>query len=102
MKNYKLNIGLTEKDGIKKWNANTAKSKIAKLALDVFDGITIKAVALGCYTHNNGTQVIENSVECEIYNTEISIIKEFCEILKLQFNQESIAVSEIRTTIMFI
>lgn len=55
----------------------------------------------GCYTHTNGAIVREPSYKVTICNMELPI-KQVCNELKLQLNQESILVEVYESTLHFI
>ena len=55
----------------------------------------------GCYTHTNGTIVREPSYKVTVCNMELPI-KQICNELKLQLNQESILVEVYNSTIQCI
>ena len=54
-----------------------------------------------CYTHTDGTIVREPSYKVTVCNTPINI-KQICNELKLQLNQESILVEIFDSTVQFI
>lgn len=56
----------------------------------------------GCYTHTNGSIVREPSYKVTVCNNDLSIIKQICNELKLQLNQESILVEVYDSTVQFI
>lgn len=55
----------------------------------------------GCYTHTNGTIVREPSYKVTVCDKSLPI-KQVCNELKLQLNQESILVEVYDSTIQFI
>ena len=55
----------------------------------------------GCYTHINGTIVREPSYKVTVYDTVMNV-KQVCNELKLQLNQESILVEVYDSTVQFI
>lgn len=55
----------------------------------------------GCYTHNNGTIVREPSYKVTVCKIDLPI-KQVCNELKLQLNQESILVEIYESTAQFI
>ena len=55
----------------------------------------------GCYTHTNGTIVREPSYKVTVCDVPINI-KQVCNELKLQFNQETIMVEVYDSTVQFI
>ena len=54
-----------------------------------------------CYTHTNGTIVREPSYKVTVYNIALPV-KQVCNELKLQLNQESILIEVYETTVQFI
>lgn len=93
--NYRLYMGLNDKD-TKKQEISTeeAEKTFNSLVLRSFDGATVW-VADGVYTHEDGTQVSEKTLCCELVFAEYIHVKRFCELLKRVYNQESIAVQMI-------
>ena len=55
----------------------------------------------GCYTHTNGTIVREPSYKVTVCDKSLPI-KQICNELKLQLNQECIMVEQYKSTVQFI
>lgn len=55
----------------------------------------------GCYTHDNGTIVRKPSYKVTVRNIDLPI-KQVCNELKLQLNQEQIMVEVYDSTLQFI
>lgn len=95
MKRYTLYVGLNDKDTkTQKIDTIEAYKIVENMLASMFDGGTIFA-AKGIYKHDDNTIVIENTLRIEILEFDNSIIenvREFVNILKMNFNQESIAV----------
>ena len=89
---YRLYMGLNDKD-TKKQEISTeeAYNVFNGLVLRMFDGATVWS-AKGVYTHDDGTQVSENTLCCELVFADYIKVKKFVQQLKQIFNQESIAV----------
>lgn len=56
----------------------------------------------GCYAHTDGSIVREPSYKATVCNNDLSIIKQVCNELKLQLNQESILVEVYDSTVQLI
>ena len=87
---YKLYIGLKDKD-TKKQKIPTflAARQIEKTVCDYIGGATIYR-ARGCYKHENGQVVRENTVIVETSCDNEQVVLECVKTLKIRFNQESI------------
>lgn len=87
---YKLYIGLKDKD-TKKQKIPTflAARQIEKTVCDYIGGATIYR-ARGCYKHENGQVVRENTVIVETSCDNEQVVLECVKTLKVKFNQESI------------
>lgn len=87
---YKMYIGLKDKD-TKKQRIPTflAARQIEKTVCDYIGGATIYR-ARGCYKHENGQVVRENTVIVETSCDNEQIVLECVKTLKVKFNQESI------------
>lgn len=87
---YKLYIGLKDKD-TKKQRIPTflAARQIEKTVCDYIGGATIYR-ARGCYKHENGQVVRENTVIVETSCDNEQVVLECVKTLKVKFNQESI------------
>lgn len=95
MKRYTLYLGLNDKDTkAQKIDTIEAYKIVENLCASMFEGGTIFN-ARGVYKHDNGTVVTENTLRIELLEFDNSIlenVREFIRILKVTFNQESIAV----------
>lgn len=92
---YRLYMGLNDKD-TKRQEISTdeAYNIFNGLVLRMFDGATVWS-AKGVYTHDDGTQVSENTLCCELVFADYIKAKKFVQQLKQIFNQESIAVQVV-------
>ena len=89
MKQFTIMVGLNDKDTKTRIvNKNKAKETLMNICGDC----TISD-AVGHYTHENGTQVIEKSLRVEILFKELKEVIEYCEQIKKELNQESVALS---------
>ena len=89
---YRLYMGLNDKDTKKQEHpTEEAFNLFQSLVLRQFDGATVWS-AKGIYTHEDGTQVSENTLCCELIFADYVHVKKFVTLLKEVFNQESIAV----------
>lgn len=89
---FRIYMGLNDKD-TKKQEVSTGEAYTIfnGLVLRNFDGATVWS-AKGVYTHEDGTQVSENTLCCELIFANFIHVKRFVETLKDVFNQESVAV----------
>lgn len=87
---YKMYIGLKDKD-TKKQKIPTflAARQIEKTVCNYIGGATIYR-ARGCYKHENGQVVRENTVIVETSCDNEQVVLECVKTLKVKFNQESI------------
>ena len=87
---YKLYIGLKDKDTKKqKMPTFLAAREIEKIVCDHIGGATIYK-ARGCYRHENGQVVRENTVIVETTCDNEKTVMDCVLTLKTRFNQESI------------
>lgn len=94
MKKFTLYLGLNDKETKCQKIATVEAYKIVSNMIAArFDGGTIFE-ANGIYKHDNGTIVTEKTLRIEILFAEKPQIIEFVNMLKIVFNQESIAVQE--------
>lgn len=94
MKKFTLYLGLNDKEAKMQKIATVEAYKIVSNMIAArFDGGTIFE-ANGIYKHENGTIVTEKTLRIEILFAEKQQIVEFVNMLKMVFNQESIAVQE--------
>ena len=88
-KKYTLLIGLNDKD-TKTQIISLKKAK--QLVIDTCGDCTISK-AKGCYTHEDGTKVNENTLRVELLFKADNEVLSMCKKLKKELNQESIALS---------
>lgn len=94
MDKYTLYLGLNDKDTkVQKISTLEAYKIVSNICAKMFGGATIFE-AQGVYTHDNGQIVFEKTLRIEILFAELEQIKEFVNILKITFNQESVAVQK--------
>ena len=82
-------VGLHDKD-TKKQVIPTRQAK--KIIMGIVGDCTISD-AMGYYTHDDGSKVIEKSLRIELLFKADNDIINYCKQLKKELNQESIAVS---------
>lgn len=93
--NYRVYMGLNDKDEhVQIIPQEEAEKVFNNLVLRFFDGATVWN-ANGVYTHDDGTQVSENTLCCELVFADYVKVKKFVALLKKTFNQESVAVQMI-------
>ena len=89
LKKFTLLVGLNDKDTKTRIvNKNTAKQIIMSICGDC----TISD-AIGYYTHDDGTKVIEKSLRVELLFKADNEVISYCQQIKKALNQESIALS---------
>lgn len=101
MKKFIMCIGLLDKDS-KVQEINTLDA--FKVASNVFAKTTGGATITegrGVYTHNDGTVIIEPTLVCTVYGSDIKDIKAAADALKVALNQESVAIEETESNSMF-
>lgn len=92
---YRLYTGLNDKDAKRQLIPTEEAYTLFKgLVARKFDGATCW-LSEGVYTHENGEQVSEQTIVCELLFTDIVRVKQFANELKRVFNQESIALQII-------
>ena len=92
MKKFTLYLGLNDKDSkVQEINTIEAYKTTQNILKSYVDGATIFE-AIGMYTHENGSMVIETTLRIELLFTDIETVKRIVATLKTVFNQESIAV----------
>lgn len=92
MKKYIVIIGLNDKDSKKQEISTLDAFKILQnIFVEVTGGATISECK-GVYTHNDGSTVCENSLRCEIYNSDKESVERACGMAKIALNQESVAI----------
>lgn len=98
IKKFTLYMGLNDKDTKCQKIATVEAYKIvSNLIANRFDGGTIFE-AQGIYKHENGTVVTETTLRIELLFAAKEDVREFVNLLKEMFNQESIAVQEEEIT----
>ena len=92
MKKYTLYLGLNDKDQkIQLIETSKAYEMVQFILLNKVEGATIFQ-ARGLYKHDNGQNVIENTLRIELLFTDEETVKSIVNTLKDVFNQESVAV----------
>lgn len=101
MKNYKLNIGLNDKNTLKQEiSTEKAISTIKNKMESLQKGFSLKTQQ-GGYLMENGKYTYENSVELSIFEIEKMEMFTICDYFKQAFNQESILIVEITESPLF-
>ena len=86
-------IGLNDKDSkLQEITTINAYKMITNIFNTLTDGATIKGDCKGIYKHENGEQVIENTIEVFCFELKGEQVKKIVEVLKNVLNQESILV----------
>lgn len=102
MRKYIMSIGLndqvTKKQEISIVNAFKVVSNIFAATTG---GATIHE-GTGCYTHNDGSIVIEKSLIAYIYTEDEKSVLDAAEAIKKALNQESVALESIDSNSRFI
>lgn len=94
IKKFTLYMGLNDKDAkVQKIATVEAYKIVSSLIANRFDGGTIFE-AQGIYKHENGTIVTEATLRIELLFAAKDDVRDFVNLLKEMFNQESIAVQE--------
>ena len=88
IKKHTLLVGLNDKD-TKKQIINKAGAR--KIIMDIVGDCTISD-AYGCYTHENGSKVKEKTLKVELLFKADNEVMKYCQELKKELNQESIAL----------
>ena len=89
IKKYTLLVGLNDKDTKTRIvNKNKAKEVIVSICGDC----TISD-AVGHYTHDDGTEVVEKALRVELLFKADNEVISYCHAIKKELNQESIALS---------
>lgn len=92
IKKFTLYLGLNDKDTkVQKVSTVEAYKIVSNLIAKRFDGGTIFE-AQGIYKHDDGSIVTETTLRIELLFAETEAVREFVNLLKELFNQESIAV----------
>lgn len=98
-KNWRLFVGLNDK--------NTLRQEIptpqARAVISRVVGDCTLNQATGVYTmQSNGVQIQENTIVVDIFARTRSEVVAICEALKIELNQEAIAVMEVLNPTTFI
>ena len=99
MLEHTLTIGMNDKN-TKKQEMTVEHAKM--LISSVIGDCTIKEGATGYYTHEDGTPVIEKSLEVKKFGGSKKDIIENVRVLKELLNQESIVLDTKRSNAIFI
>jgi uncharacterized membrane-anchored protein YitT (DUF2179 family) len=92
MKKFTLYLGLNDKDSkIQKIDTLEAYKICTNILLKYTEGATIYS-AQGIYKHDDDSFVVENTLRIELLFVERESVLKIIEILKLAFNQESVAL----------
>lgn len=87
---YRMYMGLLDKDSHRQEVSEAEAMEIFRgIILRNFDGATVWK-SQGVYTHENGVQVSENTLVCELMNTTLEKVTDVIDVLCDVFNQESI------------
>lgn len=93
-KKFTLYLGLNDKDTkLQKYSTVESYKIISNLIKARFDGGTISE-AVGLYKHEDKTWVNEVTLRIELMFVTKEEVREFVNLLKEMFNQESVAVNE--------
>lgn len=91
-KKFTLYLGLNDKDTkVQKISTIEAYKMLTNVLMKNFEGATIFE-ATGIYKHDDGTFVIEPTLRIELLFAEEHKVRALVDMLKLMFNQESVAV----------
>ena len=106
MYEYNLTVGLFDKDTCKQEiTTEAAKAAIENILLNQFSIFAFTMIeCAGCYKmESNGTIVREPSIRIEIASDDdiTETIKEICQALKVELNQESIMYKKMVSDISF-
>lgn len=89
-------LGLNDKDSKRQEIETSAAAGILSgLLCSRFAGATVTACA-GIYTHDDGTQVNENSFIIVLYFVTLEQVRDFAGELCRVFNQESVTIETVR------
>jgi hypothetical protein len=96
-KKYEIYLGLNDKDTKKQIiTTSNAVEKLSKILLGTGLECFSYNLIRGVYKHSDGTIVNENTIQLILIEDEDinSYIKLLCELLKREFNQKSILVTQ--------
>lgn len=93
MEKYTLYVGLNDKDSKKQEISTVEAYKVLQniLLSNNVEGATIFE-AVGIYTHEDKTVIIENTLRIELVFIEKSTVKAIVDTIKTVLNQESVFV----------
>ena len=101
MKNYKLYIGLNDKNTLEQIiDTQKAVDIICNIMKDHKKGFSL-INQKGGYLMESGKYVFENSLALSIFEINEKQLFSFCDIFKRAFNQESILIVEITESPLF-
>lgn len=101
MKNYKLYIGLNDKNTLEQIiDTQKAVDVICNIMKDHKKGFSL-VTQKGGYEMESGQYVFENSLALSIFEISQKQLFSFCDIFKKAFNQESILITEITEQAIF-
>lgn len=93
MTQYTIMLGLLDKDSKTLVLAQDAAIKhCQEVAAAITGGATISPAG-GVYTHDSGETITEPSIRIELLYTELEKARELAEVLKMQYNQESVLLT---------
>ena len=95
MLKFTISLGLKDKDTKKqKITTRKAQKKLQKLLhINGLDATIYKAN--GLYTHENGQKVNEKTLRIDLYFASEEKVIDFCQTLKVEYNQESVALEKV-------
>lgn len=94
-------VGLLDKDS-KQQEVNTLDAY--KVAANIFAATTGGATitqGTGVYTHDDGEIVIEPTLVCVVYGSDVATIEKAAAQLKVALNQESVAIETVESNSRF-
>ena len=101
MKNYKLYIGLNDKNTLEQIiDTQKAIEIICNIIKEYKKGFSL-VQQKGGYMMESGQYVFENSLALSIFEINEKQLFNFCDIFKKVFNQESILIVEITESPLF-
>lgn len=101
MKNYKLYIGLNDKNTLEQIIDTSRAVEIVRNTMkDHKKGFSL-VEQKGGYEMESGAYVFENSLALSIFEISQKQLFQFCDIFKKAFNQECILVVEITESPLF-
>jgi len=102
MERVSFYIGLNDKDTKTQQITTLDAFKVVENVFNTFSefGATIRECR-GIYKHDDGSRVIENTLEAFCYDLDEKTISEIVTVLKKALNQESIMVVKIAENVSF-